>query len=188
MTAIFGDVRRDRGQLRHLMTARDADRLAGAEPVRARSTGIRGQIDEPFNALGWHQRAMVARMPRLPAGLASTLPASLARPLLASEAVGRRRLGREGGILLPERELAFEIRDAFRLLGQLLAEPLVVAPQALDFRGMIGRRARRVVRRSRRTAGRALRHAAVMPDRPISEKHNNLITSICCAYAPGTRL
>ncbi len=51
-------------------------------------------------------------MAELSAGLASTLHATTTWPLVPREPIGRRRLRRDRGILLFQRELALEIRDS----------------------------------------------------------------------------
>jgi hypothetical protein len=71
-------------------------------------------------------------MADLTAGVA---PAFLAAPSLAlatREAVGRRRLGRRGRVLLAQRELTFQIRDMPRLLGDFFAESFDFVFQPLD--------------------------------------------------------
>jgi hypothetical protein len=55
-------------------------------------------------------------MARLSTGFAATLPAAAACPLLPRETIRGRRLRRQGGVLLLERELALQIRDAFGVL------------------------------------------------------------------------
>ncbi len=88
MAAVLGDVRGHRRQLRDLMPARRADAMPCGQAVRAVPTGVRHEIDERIHALRWHQLTMMAGMPRLTAGGASTLHATTTRALLTGEAIG----------------------------------------------------------------------------------------------------
>jgi hypothetical protein len=71
-------------------------------------------------------------MPRLAAGLPSTCHPTTTLALATGETIRGRRLGGGRGILLAKRELAFEIGNPFRLLGELLAKPFVLLFQALN--------------------------------------------------------
>lgn len=133
MATVLGDVRRDGRQLRDLMPAWSPNGMARVQAPRAAATRLRREIDDRVYALDGHQLAMVSRMTRLPAGLASTLSATTARALLSRKAVGGRRLRRDDGILLPERELTLKIGNPLRLLLELLPKALVLLAQPLDF-------------------------------------------------------
>lgn len=88
--------------------------------------------------MGGNQRARVARMTRLAAGPPTALPAPPTHALPAREAIGRRRFGGRGRILLAEGELSLEVADALGVfgdlplaLGQLSAQPFILAFQTL---------------------------------------------------------
>ena len=132
MTAILGDVRLDRRQLGDLMAPRLADTVLRGQRVLALTTRVRHEIDDRIHALDGHQWAMVSRMPGLTAGRAPTLRATPTHTWPAREAIGGRRFRGRRGILLPERELAFQIHDPFRLLGELFAETLVLPLQSFN--------------------------------------------------------
>src|SRR5262249_57795488 len=107
------------------------DAMAGVQAARALATALRDEIDNHVHAVVGHQHPMAARMPPLAARRAATPYTTSAGPLTTGESIGGRRLGRPGGILLAQGQLAFQIGDPFRLLGQLLTEPLVLPPPAL---------------------------------------------------------
>jgi len=88
MTAIFRDVRGDRGQLGDLMPSRIADAVPRVHPMRAAATRLRDEIDDRIHTLKRRQLPMAPRMPRLSAGLAPTLLATTTRTLLTCEAIG----------------------------------------------------------------------------------------------------
>jgi hypothetical protein len=134
MAAVLGDVRGDRRQLRDLMTARLAERMPGVQASRAMATRLGREVDDHVHALEGHQRPMVSRMARLSTGFAATFPAAAACPLLTRETIGGRRLRREGGILLLERELALEIGNPLGVLLEQLAQALVLFTQPFDVR------------------------------------------------------
>jgi hypothetical protein len=72
------------------MAPRVADVVPRVQGVRALATDVRDEIDERLHALDGHERAVVARVARLPAGLAPTLHAPAALALVAREAIGGR--------------------------------------------------------------------------------------------------
>lgn len=137
MAAVLGDVRRDAWQLGHLMATRLAYRVSLMQPMGTAPALLRYVIDDLVHLLGGDQWARVPRMPRLPARSATTLESSAAFALPTREPVRRRRLRRGRGILLAERELPFEVDDRLCLLGELLAQALVLASQALDLLGLL---------------------------------------------------
>jgi len=102
------------------------------QPARAGATRLGHKVHHRVHVLDRHQLTMVPLMPRLSTGLATTLDATTTSPLLAGKAIGGWGLRRDGGVLLTERKLPFEIGDLFRLLRELLAQPVVLAAQALD--------------------------------------------------------
>jgi len=132
MAAVLGDVRRDRRQLRHLMPAGPSDSMARVQAARAVATRLRREIHDCVHPLRGCQFAMASRMARLPAGFPSALRATTPLPLLAREAIRRRRFRGDGGILLLERELALEIGDTLRGLLEQLAQSLILLAQPLD--------------------------------------------------------
>jgi hypothetical protein len=134
MTPIFRDVRLDRRQLGDLMAPRVADLVTPMQPVRALTTRVGYEVHDRLHALGRHERPMVPRMPRLTAGPTPTLRAATPHPLSAREAIGGRRLRRRRRVLLPQRELPFQVVDLFRLLSILLPETLIFSTESLDFR------------------------------------------------------
>ena len=71
-------------------------------------------------------------MSRLPAGLSSTLRAAPAFALATSQAIGGRRLRGGRRVLLPQRELPFQIRNALGLLGDPVFTFGELTPQALN--------------------------------------------------------
>ena len=76
MATIFGNVRLERGQFRHLMASRVIDVIARAQGTPAMPTRIGDQINSHVHAPGWDQRSRVAGMSRLSTGLPSTLGAA----------------------------------------------------------------------------------------------------------------
>jgi hypothetical protein len=85
MAAVLGDVRGDRRQLRDLMTTWLAERMPGVQASRAVATRRGRQVHDRVHALEGHQRPMVSRMARLSTGVAATLQAATACPLLTRE-------------------------------------------------------------------------------------------------------
>jgi hypothetical protein len=88
-------------------------------------------------------------MPRLRAGLPSTLHATTARPLATREAIGGWRFGGRGGILLPQGELAFKVGDSLRVLIELPAKPFVLVTKPFNFLRLAIRRVARLLIASR---------------------------------------
>ncbi|HUC77759.1 MAG TPA: hypothetical protein VMS04_20830, partial [Vicinamibacterales bacterium] len=125
MAAIFSNVRLDRRQFRHLVTARGAGLVARRETAPAIVTAVRNQIHDGVHTFGRHHRPRMPGMSRLSTGLSSTCDAPTAFTLSAGEAVRRWRLGRGRRILLSQRELPFEIGDPLLLLRILLSESFV---------------------------------------------------------------
>ena len=132
MTAIFGDVRLDRRQFRDLVMSRIAHVIARMQGVLAVTTRVGHEIDDRIHTLGGHQRSRVPRMSWLTARFASTLRPATPFALSAGEAVGRRRFRGCGRVLLPQRELSFEIRDPFLLFSVLSPQSFVFSLQALN--------------------------------------------------------
>jgi hypothetical protein len=69
------------------MPSRIADAVPRVQAARAVPTRLRHEIHDRIHALAGHQRAIVSRMARLTAGLASTLHAAAPLPLATGEAV-----------------------------------------------------------------------------------------------------
>jgi hypothetical protein len=114
------------------------DGVARVQPVLAMATRLGDQIKGFIRTLGGNQWAPMPGMSGLSARLASTLRAASAFALAASETIGRRRLRGRRRVLLPERELTLQVRDAFGLLsdlaltlGQLSTQPFNFLRQAL---------------------------------------------------------
>lgn len=139
MATIFGNVRLDGRQFGDLMASRVADVIARTQWMLAMTTRVGNKIDDGVHALGADQWPPVARMPRLTTAFPSTLDAPPSFALPAGEAIGGRRLGGRGRVLLPQRELPFEIGDPLLVFGVLLAESLILLPQALDLLGLASR-------------------------------------------------
>ena len=119
MAAIFRDVRLDRRQLRHLVTPRVADRIARVQTMLAVTTRVGDEIDEGIHALNGDQRPRVSRMARLSARFAPALHAATSVALPPCEAIGGRRLRGRGRVLLPQRQLSFQVGDLFPLCDLL---------------------------------------------------------------------
>ncbi|HLA13449.1 MAG TPA: hypothetical protein VJZ25_00365 [Gemmatimonadaceae bacterium] len=131
------------------MPTRIPDGMSRVQAARALATRLRREIHNRTHALDRDQLPMVARMPRLPAGGASTLQATSSLPLSTREAIRGRRLRRDGGILLFQRELTLEIGNPLRLLLELFAKPFILLPQPIDFPGVTIRRVVRCLVASR---------------------------------------
>jgi hypothetical protein len=114
------------------MAPRVADLVVRVQRLRALTADLGDEIDDRIHTCDRHEGAVVARVAGLPAGLAPTLPAPPACALAARETIGGRRFRGRGGVLLPQRELAFEIRDPLRLLRELFAKPFVLLSQSFD--------------------------------------------------------
>jgi hypothetical protein len=132
MTPMLRDVRLDGGQLGHLMAPRLADLMLRIQGVLALAARVRHVVDDRLHAVDRDEGAMVPRMSGLTARLAPTLDASTAHAWLTRETIGGGRFRRRRGILLPQRELAFEIRNPFRLLGDLFAEMFILLLQSFN--------------------------------------------------------
>jgi len=94
----------------------------------------RVHVLEGVHAFRGHQRTPVPGMSWLPAALAPTLLSASAQTRFARQPVGRGRLRGCGRILLAQRELALQVRDLFRLLGQvprLLSQLSIAFDQSL---------------------------------------------------------
>jgi hypothetical protein len=87
MTPELRDVRRDRGQLRDLMTPRLSNAMPRRQAVRTPATGVGHQINDRIHALDGDRCAMVAGMARLTAWRTPTLHAPTADTWLARQAI-----------------------------------------------------------------------------------------------------
>jgi hypothetical protein len=125
-------VRGDWWQFGHLMPSRIAETVPRVQAARAAPTRLRDEIHDGIHAFRRNQPTMMPRMPRLSPGFASTLDTTTTRSLLTRETIGWRRLWRGRGILLSERELAFEVGNPLGLLGELLAKPFVLFSEFFD--------------------------------------------------------
>ena len=164
MAAIFGDVGREGGHFRDLMASGIPDRVARVQPALAMATRLRDQIKGRIRTIGGHQWPRVPGMSRLPAGLSSTLRAAPAFALATGEPIRGRRLRRGRRVLLSQRELPFQVRNALGLLGDLALTFGELAAQSLNLllQTLPGVRARLLA---------PFRHAA----------HGTPIRSICTA-------
>ena len=107
---------------------------------------LRREIDDRIHPLHGHQGADGVPDGPAAAGVASTLQPTSSLPLSTREAIGGRRLRRDGGILLFQRQLPLEIRNPLRLLLELLAKSFIFLAQSFDLlRLAITRVARRLV-------------------------------------------
>jgi hypothetical protein len=116
------------------MAARLAERMPSVQASRAVAARLGHEVHDGVHALKGHQRPRVTRMPRLSTGFAAALPAAAAHPGLPRETIRGRRLRRQGGVLLLERELALQIRDACGVLLKQLPQPRILLAQSLDLR------------------------------------------------------
>jgi hypothetical protein len=125
----------DRWQVGDLVAPRLAIHHAPArgESVIAMATRVRKDDDLLIHSVEWHQGPAVSRMTQLAARLPATFRAAAPFPLKARETIGRRRLRGRRRILLPQGELALEIRDLSIALCQFLAQALILSLQSLDF-------------------------------------------------------
>jgi hypothetical protein len=115
------------------MPTRIPDGMSRVQAARALATRLRRETHNRIHALDREQLTMVARMARLPAGGASTLQATSSLPRSTRKAIRGRRLRRDGGILLFQRKLRFEVGDPLRLLLELFAKPFGLSSQPFDF-------------------------------------------------------
>jgi hypothetical protein len=136
---MFGDVRGHRRQFGHLMPTRLTHGVSGVQRARTKTALGRHMIHDLVHSLRRDERADVAGMPRLAAGSTTTLDAAAAHSLVSREPVRGWRLRGRGGVLRPKCQLVFQIRDVFRLLGDLLGllgvlltEPLILLAQSFD--------------------------------------------------------
>ena len=148
MTAVLGDMRGDWRQLRHLMATRVARLVAGVQATRTVRAAFWNEIDPRVHAINRHQLTMVTGMSWLPTRMASAFHPAPALTLVTRETIGRRRLGRNRGILLLQRELPLQvvdlaclIRDLLRTLLKLASQVLVLALQPLQLLRALIRRA-----------------------------------------------
>lgn len=91
MTAIFGDVRLDGRQFRHLMAARTTGAIAHAQAALAMPTRVGNEINDRVHALGGDQWSRVTEMSRWSPGFRQLLrrrPPTRCRPARPSEAGG----------------------------------------------------------------------------------------------------
>ena len=88
MAPIFSNVRLDGRQFGDLMASRIADIIVCVEGTLAMTTRLGHEVNERVHALRGNHGSRVPRMPRLTAGLASTLRSATPFALLAGEAVG----------------------------------------------------------------------------------------------------
>jgi len=113
----------DGRQLGHLVTLHFSHRsnLLGLLRQRlATMLACHRQYRTHFLDLFWRsQRAVMTGMTFLPAHLALALLAPPALSRLPGQAIGGRRLGRVGGILLARRQLPFQIGDLLFSVGDL---------------------------------------------------------------------
>jgi hypothetical protein len=145
VTSIFGHVRLDARHLRHLVPARRADDVPPTQRALTAITRRWDEIDDGIDALRGNQRPAVAAMTRLAAGPAPTLSPTPSNPWPAGKAVRRWWPGGSRRVLLAQRQLPFEVGNAFlslsnlflRLvqcpftLGQFAAQSLVLSLQPL---------------------------------------------------------
>ena len=133
-TLVFRDVGVDRRQFRDLMSPGLAGHRASARGQGAvvMATRVRECRHLLIHACGGHHRSAVSDVTDLAAGLPSALLAASPLSLLARETVGRGWFRGGRRILLPQRELTFQIRNASVAFGQFVAEPIILPLEALD--------------------------------------------------------
>ena len=118
MAPVLGDVRRNRREIRHLMATRRADRITRVQAAGTLSAQVRHMIDHVVHPVCRHQRSPMSAMSRLAARPAVTLPPTTTDALAACESVRGGRLRRRG-VLVPQRQLSFEIGNLLLRLGEL---------------------------------------------------------------------
>jgi hypothetical protein len=121
------------------------DCIARMEPPGAAAAPVWHMINDSVYLLCWYQRSRVAWVAKLAAGLATALDPTTPHPLTTGETIRRGRFGRDGRILLSQRELPLQIFDLACLLGdllralfKLLTQTLVFAPQPLQLLDVTG--------------------------------------------------
>jgi hypothetical protein len=87
MTTVLRDVRRDRWQLRDLMTPRLSNAVPRGQAMRTPATRVGHQIDDRIHALDGDGHAMVSEMAKLTTWRTPTLHAPTANTRLAREAI-----------------------------------------------------------------------------------------------------
>jgi transposase len=110
------------------------------QPVLTMTAPARVEMRGLVHAISGHQRTPVPRMSGLPTALAPALLPTSTQTLFARQPIGRWRLRRRRRILLAHRQLPLQLRDLFRLLGQLLfllrnplTQALSLALESFDF-------------------------------------------------------
>jgi hypothetical protein len=101
------------------VASRADDCVARVEAAPTMRTSVGEQINHGVHTLDGYRRPRVAGMARLTAWLAAALQAPTSFALASREAVGGRRLGGHGRILLAQCELSLQIGDALDLLSNL---------------------------------------------------------------------
>jgi hypothetical protein len=118
------------------MASRRTDRIAHLEAPGTAAALVWHMIHDRVHLIGGDQRARVARVARL----AAALDATTALPLITSKTIRRQRFRGDDRILLAQRELALQIINLARLVGnpfraflKLLLQPLILPSQPLYF-------------------------------------------------------
>jgi len=108
------------------MPARVADLIARVQGMLAMTTRVGDERHGRMHALDGDQPSPVTWMTRLPTALPSTLRATTSFALASGQSVGGRRLRGRCRVLLPQRQLVFQVgnllvlfRDLLRPLAQL---------------------------------------------------------------------
>jgi hypothetical protein len=113
-----------------LVPARRADDVPPTQRALTAITRRRDEIDDGIDALRWNQRPAVAAMTRLAARPAPTLGSTPSDPWPAGKAVRRWWLGGSRRVLLAQRQLPFEVGNAFLGISNLFPR-LVQCPVTL---------------------------------------------------------
>lgn len=146
VTLKLRDVRGHRRELGHLMPPRIPLIVGRVQSTRTLAALWRMHVHDRVHPIHRDQAAPVARMAWLGAARPSAVLPPAAHARLTREPIRRRRLGRHGGILLAHRELALQLGNLLRLLGQLpglfrqrtvtlvqpLTQPLIFSAKRLD--------------------------------------------------------
>jgi hypothetical protein len=101
------------------MSARRAHDVPPTQQTLTPITRGWDEIHDGLHPLRRNQGTAVAGVPRLTATAAATLGPTAANALPSGEPVGRRRLRRGRRVLLSQRQLTFEVGNAFLRVGNL---------------------------------------------------------------------
>jgi len=131
MATILGNVRLNRWQFSDLMPSGRARIIAHVQAALAMPTLIGDKIDDRGHALDWDQRPRVSRMPGLPPRLPMALLPAASHALATGEPVRGRWFRCRGRVLIPQRQLPFEISNLFLRVRDRLCRLRLLLPRQL---------------------------------------------------------